>query len=146
MSRMSALILIVVLIAAFGSGACAFAADPENKEARAAALKAASAWLELVDGARYGEGWDQAAELFRAAVTREQWRTRLNALRPPLGMVVSRVLESARYAESLPGVPDGKYVVIQYRTEFENKKSALETVTPMLDPDGAWRVAGYYIR
>jgi hypothetical protein len=24
--------------------------------------------------------------------------------------------------------------------------SALETVTPMLDPDGIWRVSGYYIQ
>jgi ribosomal protein S17E len=43
-------------------------------------------------------------------------------------------------------VPDGKYVVIKYDTSFENKKSAVETVTPMLDKDGKWRVAGYFIK
>lgn len=47
---------------------------------------------------------------------------------------------------SLPGAPDGKYVVIQYDTSFENKKAAVETVTPMLDKDGKWRVSGYYIK
>ncbi len=47
---------------------------------------------------------------------------------------------------SLPGAPDGEYVVIQYNTEFENKKVAIETITPMLDDDGKWRVSGYYIK
>jgi hypothetical protein len=46
----------------------------------------------------------------------------------------------------LPGAPEGRYVVIQYETVFENKASAVETITPMLDPDGAWRVSGYLIR
>lgn len=27
-----------------------------------------------------------------------------------------------------------------------NKKSAIETVTPMMDKDGKWRVSGYYIK
>jgi hypothetical protein len=37
-------------------------------------------------------------------------------------------------------------VTIQYETVFENKASAVETITPMLDPDGIWRVSGYFIR
>ena len=46
----------------------------------------------------------------------------------------------------MPGAPDGEYVVIQFETSFENKKHAIETVTPMMDKDGTWRVSGYYIR
>ena len=53
---------------------------------------------------------------------------------------------SKTYAEALPGAPDGKYVVVQYRTSFERKESAVETVTPMLDEDGRWRVSGYFIK
>ena len=44
------------------------------------------------------------------------------------------------------GRPDGEYVVILYDTSFENKKSAVETVTQMIDKDGNWHVAGYYIK
>jgi len=29
---------------------------------------------------------------------------------------------------------------------FANKKAAVETVTPMKDTDGQWRVSGYFIR
>lgn len=70
----------------------------------------------------------------------------LHATRDPLGKLVSRKLKSADYKTSLPGAPDGQYVVIQYETSFEHKQSALETVTPMLDKDGKWRVSGYYIK
>jgi hypothetical protein len=55
-------------------------------------------------------------------------------------------LKAAHYATSLPGAPDGKYVVIRYASSFQNKKSAMETVTPMLDKDGKWHVSGYYIK
>ena len=67
-------------------------------------------------------------------------------MRAPLGKLVSRKLKSREYAEKMPGAPDGRYVVVQYDTVFENKASAVETVTPMADPDGVWRVAGYFIR
>ena len=60
--------------------------------------------------------------------------------------MLKRSVKSKQYATSLPGAPDGEYVVIQYETSFEKKKSAIETVTPMLDKDGKWRVSGYYIK
>jgi hypothetical protein len=47
---------------------------------------------------------------------------------------------------SLPGAPDGEYVVIQFMSSFENKRFAIETVTPMKDKDAKWRVSGYYMR
>ena len=46
----------------------------------------------------------------------------------------------------IPNAPDGEYVVIQFDTVFENKKEAIEKITPMLDPNGKWRVAGYFIK
>jgi hypothetical protein len=53
-------------------------------------------------------------------------------------------MKSPAPALSLPGAPDGEYVVIQYETQFEHHTPA-ETVTPMLDKDGAWKVSGYFI-
>lgn len=37
-------------------------------------------------------------------------------------------------------------VVIQFDATFERKAQAVETVTPMLDKDGQWKVSGYYIK
>ena len=110
------------------------------------AVKAAQEWLAVVDAGDYGTSWDQAAQLFKKSVTKEQWEQMLSAVRPALGAVVSRNVTSAVYSTTLPGAPDGEYVVIQFETSFANKKSAVETLTPMKDPDGAWRVSGYYVK
>jgi hypothetical protein len=117
-----------------------------NEVAEKAAVKAAGAWLSLVDDGNYAESWNQASGLFKAAVTKEQWQQSLKAVRVPLGKMVARELKSKQYTKTLPGAPDGEYVVIQYKTTFENKKSAIETVIPMLEKDGRWRVSGYYIK
>jgi hypothetical protein len=117
-----------------------------NEVAEKAAVTAAGAWLSLVDEGNYAESWNQAAGLFKNAVTKEQWQSTVKAVRVPLGKVMTRRLKSKQYTKTLPGEPDGDYVVIQYETTFENKKSAVETVTPMLDKDGKWRVSGYYIK
>jgi hypothetical protein len=111
-----------------------------------AAIAASTAWLALVDQGKYSESWDQAADYFKAAVTKDQWQASLKAHRTPLGKVISRKLKSELYTKTLPGAPDGEYVVIQYETSYEKKKSAVETITPMLEKDGRWRVGGYYIR
>jgi hypothetical protein len=115
-------------------------------EAEEDALKAAEEWLTLIDAGQYGLSWDNAAELFKQAVTKEQWEKTIKAVRPPMGELISRNVKSATYANSLPGAPDGEYVVIQFSTRFSNKNTAIETVTPMKDPDGKWRVSGYYIK
>jgi Protein of unknown function (DUF4019) len=116
------------------------AAKPE-----AAAQASALAWLALVDEAKYDESWEEVAAYLRKALPKDKWRQDLGAAREPLGKLVSRKLKSAQYSEHLPGAPDGRYVVIQYDTVFEKKARAVETVTPMLDRDGAWRVTGYFI-
>lgn len=110
------------------------------------AQQAAEMWLQLVDSQQYGESWQQAAEIFRGAVTKEQWQQAVTGARKPLGKLVSRKLKLREYTEQMPGAPDGKYVVIQFEAVFENKAAAVETITPMLDPDGKWRVSGYLIR
>jgi hypothetical protein len=110
------------------------------------AQQSAESWLALVDSGKYGESWEQASQFFKATVTREQWQTALRASRDPLGKVLSRDLKSATFRKTLPGAPDGEYVVIQYDSSFEREKAAVETITPMLDKDGKWRVSGYYIK
>lgn len=129
------------LVAACSAGTAAAADKPED-----AAQTAAESWLELVDAAKYAASWEQAAKLFKGAVKQDQWEQMAAGVRTPLGKLASRKLKSRELTEKLPGAPDGKYVVIQFDTVFANKATAVETVTPMLDPDGVWRVSGYFIR
>jgi hypothetical protein len=102
-------------------------AQAQDAEKVASAESAALKWLTLTDAGEYARSWDANA-------------------RQPLGGVVSRKLKSAKYTRSLPGAPEGEYVVIQYEAHFEHKDGAIETVTPLLDKDGSWKVSGYFIR
>ncbi len=127
-------------------GILAMGCEKQGGAATDEGIAASAAWLEIVDAQRYGDSWQQACAYFRGLVPKERWEKQLAGVRGPLGPVLNRELTSAEYATKLPGAPDGEYVVIQYRTKFQNKTDAVETVTPMRDPDGVFRVSGYYIR
>ena len=130
----SAVFLLVVPL--IGSAA-------EEKEE--VAERVALTWLALVDAMQYEASWNEADSLFKAQVGTSDWVKAVTAARSPFGDLIARRLISATYATSLPGAPDGEYVVLQFQTVFENKAQAVETVTPMLD-EGHWKVSGYYIR
>lgn len=132
-------ISIVVFIAVFAVAG----ADVGSREA--AAIAAANDWLALVDAGQFVASWQRAASLFQKSVLADQWTKSISTVRTPFGKFISRELLSANYVTSLPGAPDGRYVVIQYRCKFENKQAAVETVTPMFD-DGDWKVSGYYVK
>jgi hypothetical protein len=117
-----------------------------NPEAEKAALAAADAWLKLADEGKYEDCWSQASELMKAAAPEADFAKQVGTTRDLLGELVSRKVKSTDYATSLPGAPDGEYVVIQYDASFAKKASAVETITPMKDPDGVWRVSGYYLK
>jgi len=137
--KIPALIIIFLILSALP----VFAESPGKEKA---AVISAEKWLDMVDAQNYAESWKEAAELFRNAVKREQWEQSLQAVRKPFGKLVTRKIKTKTYKTSLPGAPDGEYVVIEFKTSFEHKKSAIETVTPMMDKDGRWRVADYYIK
>ena len=125
-------------------GTAAVMADNSGREK--AAIASAEKWLKLVDQGKYIESWKESADYFKRAVSQEQWEQAMKSGREPLGKLISRKVANVLYTTSLPGAPDGQYVVIQFNTSFENKKSGMETVTPMIDKDGKWRVSGYYIK
>lgn len=124
----------------------ATATAQDGSEATGAAQSAALAWLGLVDQEKYPESWDAAATTFQHAVSRDNWGHAVAGVRGPLGQRLTRQLQSAELKTSLPGVPDGKYVVLEFSSSFEHQATATETVTPMQEADGSWKVAGYFIK
>jgi hypothetical protein len=142
----STLKLVVAIIVLVPSAAVAVENDGKHAEAEKKAVAAAAAWLAQVDQDQYAESWESAAAYFKNAVAKDAWLKSISAVRKPLGKLKSRQLKSQDYRTSLPGAPDGQYVIIQFDTSFDNKKSAVETVTPMLDKDGTWRVSGYFVK
>ncbi len=118
----------------------------QGHKKQTAAIAAAQQWLALIDAGHYAQSWQESAAYFRNAVAKSQWEQLMKASRQPLGNLISRQVKSATYKTSLPGAPDGEYVVIQFKSSYENKKSSIETVTPMYEKDSGWRVSGYFIK
>lgn len=117
--------------------------DPTAAEAEA--RDAAEAWLRFIDEGDASRSWEQASSTFRGAVTESKWASSLGTVRERLGRPLHRTLDTATFTTELPGAPDGNYVVLTYRTEFERKKHGTETVVPELDGD-TWRVSGYFVK
>jgi hypothetical protein len=133
--------------------ACVLAWSPawaQHEEAEAKAVEAAKALLALVDAGKNFESWDTLAPYYRSVFFKEKWDAWLVNTRLPLGVVKSRTLAWKKYRTDLDLAPKGEYVVIMFKTVFENmpkgQKEQIETVVPMLQRDGTWRVAGYTIK
>lgn len=111
-----------------------------------AAQSSAETWLSLIDNKSYAASWDTAATLFKNAITRDKWEASVRAARTPFGALKMRSLKSATSTTTLPGVPDGEYVVFQFNTSFEQKAAAVETATTVREKDGTGHVGGYFMK
>ena len=119
--------------------------DSMNKRDRGDAIAAAEAWLKWVDNGNFGQSWEKAAPFFKQSLKKGDWEKLLKKIMVPLGPALKRELIGAKYYSSIPNAPKGEYIVIQFRSDFKNKKNAVETITPM-KVGGKWLVCGYYIR
>jgi hypothetical protein len=124
---------------------CSLVSAAEQNEKEAEASEVARVFLQLVDGAQYDASWEKTAPIFKRQVSPGKWAEMLSGVRPPLGEIISRNVKTAKFSASLPGVPDGEYVTIQFASSFEKKAEAIETVT-MARVQNEWQVAGYFIR
>jgi uncharacterized membrane protein len=144
----SKIVIIFIVSNILGSGIGAYfeATSADDSEEVSVAIESAETWLGVIDNGKYAESWEESAIILRNHVGKEQWVSAMESHRKPFGKLISRKVKLKRYKTSLPGAPDGKYVVIQFKTSFVSKKRVIETVTPMLDEDGKWRVSGYYMK
>ncbi len=120
-----------------------FAGEAEDV---AGAMAAAKSWLALTDSGKYAESWDNAATTLKTAVTKEQWQTALAQSRKPMGTVKSREQLNPAQQLKVTNAPVGEYVAIQFYTKFENGPAFVESVAPMRERDGTWKVSGYYVK
>jgi hypothetical protein len=118
----------------------------QQADAVKSAVDAADRWLALADAGDGAATWDQASASFQAAVSRSAWADALRQARQPFGAAKSRKLLSSEFKTSLPGAPAGEYVLIQYQTQFGHRANAVETVVPMRERDGGWKVSGYFVK
>jgi hypothetical protein len=139
--RRALLVLAACCLAVLGTGS-SLAQDPRASVVQ----KSARDWLMIADRGDGAAGWRAAGKQFQNALTSDQWAEALKKVRPPLGEVTDRTLASTEFAKSFPGVPDGDYALLLFRSSFAKKTDSSETVTLEREADGNWRVIGYLIR
>ena len=127
----------LLLLLATGAGA----QDPQA----VAAQKAARDFMALTDRGDAAGSWAKAGAQFHRKISAQAWSDSLKRARPPLGDVVRRTLESTQFSRSFPGMPDGDYVLLVFRSSFSKKSEATESVTLERDSVGNWHVIGYFI-
>ena len=111
-------LLIVVLIAPVGAETLS-RDQLDNK---------ASSYLELLDQGHYEEAWQDMSALFQALNNQSQWQNRQQTIRTAYGALSSRQLRHITYRQSYTLSPDGQYVIVQFKSSYQNKADTTETV------------------
>ena len=120
------------------------AGDPHIAEEQAAERQALG-FLGYLDHGRYADSYAYTGMLIRAQLDREAFAKQIEKTRAGVGALLSRELIDASYTTTVPGAPDGQYVVLHYAVSFANRQEAVETMI-LAFAKGYWRVSGYYIK
>tara|TARA_B100000614_G_C14208989_1_gene353093 strand:- start:101 stop:520 length:420 start_codon:yes stop_codon:yes gene_type:complete len=136
--KMKKLLLILIIIP--------FTVIGQEKDIENKVKKYVKEWINLVDNEKYNLSWEKSDKLVQNLVSIENWKNLMVGSRNPLGKNISRNIISTENKTEIQGAPDGDYYIIVYKSEFENKKNAIETITIKKSEDGSWKVAGYYIK
>ncbi len=142
---MKKIFLLVVAFLGVVFFAKSLAQTDNHKDAETAATLASQAWLKIIDAEDYAKSYIETGKIFQSAVSSEKWISSITPIRKQMGKLISRENLSAKYTTTVPGAPDGEYVILQFKTSFANKKEATETVS-VVKENGNWRVVGYFIK
>ena len=135
------LILALALAAATADQPSMPDSPPEQVALDHATEDAARAWLAMVDASDWSASFAAAGKQFREQNTVAGWEAASQAARVPLGAVMER--EAIGY-QSVNAPPRG-YRVVQFRSDFANRKGVTQSVTLEQEGGGSWRVVGYFI-
>lgn len=112
-------------------------------------VKYAESIVAMIDNGQVGQVWDQASEVAKKSVSRDQFVKATEADRAKLGKVTSRRVEGVTRAVSngKDKLPAGMYVNVNFATQFGSQaKPIRELVSFHLDSDKKWRLSGYTVR
>lgn len=101
------------------------------------AVRAARAWLALVDAGDWAGSWHATNRTFQSLNTLERWSDVAATVQTPLGAVIRHDLLNELY---VPAPPMG-YQLVQFRSRYANRPNAVITLTLELE-EGRWKVAG----
>ena len=88
----------------------------------------ADSFLMLLDQGLYKDAWQTMSALFQDLNDQDQWQRRQQAIRTAYGVLSSRQINLISERQSFTLSPDGRYVIVQFKTIYTNKANTAETV------------------
>lgn len=132
------ILLILAVLNPVDRGAdAASGAAPVNMER---VQTAARAWLAHIDKQDWNASYAASGAAFQGAISASSWGEAIASARQPHGRVLQR--ELLEYgSQSAPR----QHRIVVFRTDFENKAAAIETVT-LEEEASQYKVVGYWIK
>jgi hypothetical protein len=109
------------------------------------AQRQALGFLGYLDQGRFADSYSYTGMLIRTQLDRDAFSAQIQKTRVGTGALQSRELIDSAYTTTLPGAPEGQYVILHYHAAFASRPDTVETVT-LAFAKGYWRVDGYYIK
>lgn len=147
----------ILLLALCSAGAVAQGPTPAPRPTAPAGVRdidpnalaqAALQILQTIDREQTGALWDSASNVTQRSTHRAEFVARVGAVRKPLGPANARRWTAVRREGVGEGreLPPGVYASIEFASQFQGRRSAIELVSLRLDEDGRWRFSGYVIQ
>lgn len=102
-------------------------------------------YVEGLDKGEYAKSWTKGDQLYQHTITQKEWEYALNKSRKNLGRVKSRTIKKHMPGWDPQGLPKGPYMVVEYKTSFDNAPDSGELLTLRRGSDGKWRVLTYQV-
>lgn len=105
-----------------------------------------------MDAENYAQSWEQASPALKSKITKHQWVDKARQAHDHLGKLESRGTPTVRYfRKNPPNWTPGEYepvvaAQVLYDSKFADLSSAKEICALILEKNGQWRVAGYFVR
>lgn len=84
--------------------------------------------LQRLDQGWQDEVWQAATETFQVLNEQTHWSSRQKLIRTLYGPLQTRELKRISYHKTFNLSPDGRYIIIQFQSSYENKAETIETV------------------
>jgi hypothetical protein len=110
-----------------------------------AAQRQALGYLGYLDQGRFADSYAYTGLLMRNQLDPQTYAAKIENMRSGVGALQGRQLIDANLVNSVPGAPEGQYIVVHYHANYLNLNDAVDTIT-LAFQKGYWRVIGYYIK
>ena len=118
--RALTLTAILIISLAIPAGAALLSQSQAENQARG--------FLKQLDQGQNSESWQAMSDLFQTFNNQDHWQTRQQAIRTSYSSLLSRELKNVSYRTTFNLSPDGEYVIVQFRSSYQNKAESIETV------------------